>query len=111
MSRIEIKLCEQDCRAIDLLLDGGSSAIQSDPPNLQVVDGMSAGYLPHVNPVEPERIEAVQHVLSALELLPAEEPPPGLVERTLAHIDQSMRSSTHDSFRSPLQADPSIPPA
>jgi hypothetical protein len=115
------KLREEDSRAVDVLLDRGSvvSGLPANPSS-QPSDGMStAGFSLHASPVEPERMKSVQQVLDLLKLLPDEEPPAGLVERTLARIDrQALEAVSGDvagepaPFRSSaLVADPSLPPA
>lgn len=94
-------LSEEDRRAVDLLLDrrlaaaGNGSGMDSDGMN-------AAMYTPHA-PVGQDRIERVERLLDVLNLLPAEEPPPGLVERTLAFVQNATGDVTegHLPFRPP----------
>ncbi|HEX8914267.1 MAG TPA: hypothetical protein VF796_18100 [Humisphaera sp.] len=73
----------------------------------------AAAFSTHASPIDPERLQAMQGVLSLLSLLPDEEPPAGMLERTLDRIERSTaRPGEHVPFRAPgLTADPSLPPA
>jgi hypothetical protein len=114
MSGVNVKLSDDDRRAIDLLLDRSPAATAGrDGPFLNSVNGMSAGgYHIHATQTRPESLQAVQQVMGLLSLLPVEDPPAGLLERTLAHVARSVDST--DAMRYPhpaLRADPSLPPA
>lgn len=88
-----MKLSNEDHRAIDLLLERGAAAsVSGNSATQSAADGMSSasGYLSHSQPVNSNSLRAVQQVFDLLSLLPDEEPPADLVERTLARIDQSV---------------------
>lgn len=90
-----MKLSNEDHRAIDLLLERGAAAPASGSGvSLTSADGMSSasGYLSHAAPVNPNSLRAVQQVFDLLNMLPPEEPPADLVQRTLDRIDQSVAS-------------------
>ena len=66
-------------------------------------DGMSRSFSPHVNPVSQEHLAAAESVLGLLSLLPQEDPPAGLVERTMARIEGAIDTTReHRPFRSPV---------
>jgi len=69
------KLCDADRRAVDLVLD------RSLPDN--------AGVFVQQN-VPPHRVRSVEKILSLLQHLPVEEPPPDLVSRTLRRVDAAL---------------------
>ena len=71
-------LGESDRRAVDLLLDGSAGAGDSVE---------AGGYVPHVQPAIEPGIQAVQSVLSLLDLLPVADPPADLVTRAMSRID------------------------
>ena len=73
MNRIGRKLADEDLRAIDLLLDLGST-------NAQVVTRMATAAC-------QRRVTAASRLLSKLDALPASDPPAGLVARTMARVD------------------------
>jgi hypothetical protein len=106
-----VNLRNDDRRAIDLMLDEGHAATAGAGSNLSTVDGMNVGYLSNASPISRDSVQAVQTVLSLLSLLPVEEPPVGLVERTLARIDASVDAVEHVAYRPGIQVDPSMPPA
>jgi hypothetical protein len=107
-----VKLRNDDRRAIDLMLDNGHAAAAGTGSNLSsTVDGMNVGYLSNASPISQDSVQAVQTVLSLLSLLPVEEPPVGLVERTLARIDESVDAMDHAAYRPGIQIDPSMPSA
>ena len=89
-----MKLSNEDHRAIDLLLERGAAASVSNGAAVSAADGMSSasGYLSHSQPVNYNSIQAVQQVFDLLSLLPDEEPPADLVERTMARIEQSVNA-------------------
>lgn len=72
----------------------------------------AAGYTTHAAPTDPESVQGVERLLGILNLLPAEEPPVGLVERTLARCERGVAESAadHMPFRMPAGLD-SIPHA
>jgi len=110
-----VKLSDNNRRAIDLMLDRGMSAAGPNGSPFSSRDGMSAaaGYVSHTGPADQQSVQAVQRVLDLLSLLPNEEPPADLVERTLARIEQAVSpaAAAQMPFRSGLGADPSIPHA
>lgn len=111
---VNVKMTQDDRRAIDLLLDRSPAASAGgQQATLSSVDGMnSAAYLSHETPIDQDSVHAVQQVLSLLSLLPDEEPPLGLVERTLARIDQSTDGAGDAmQYRPELHGDRSVPPA
>jgi hypothetical protein len=99
-----VKLSNEDHRAIDLLLERGSAASASATGSaLSSADGMSSasGYLSHAAPVNPNSLRAVQQVFDLLNMLPPEEPPADLLQRTLDRIDQSVSGVSEPApFRS-----------
>jgi hypothetical protein len=114
MSGVNVKLSDDDRRAIDLLLDRSPAATAGrDGRPLHSVQGMSAAtYLPHASPISSDSLQAVQDVMGLLSLMPDEDPPAGLVQRTLDLIDRSVDSADAMRYRHPaLRADPSIRPA
>lgn len=64
-------------------------------------DGMNRSFAPHVDLVGQDNLAAAERVLGLLSLLPPEEPPMGLLERTLAHIEGAVDTRGHRPFRSP----------
>ena len=64
------QLTEQDSQAVDLLLDRDSDPNLPTPSTTAVL----------------KRIQAVERLLHLLDQLPAPNPPPGLVLRTLARV-------------------------
>ncbi len=112
MSGVTVKLSDDDRRAIDLMFDRGAAATAGIGRDFSSADGMSSGgYHPHAAPINPDSLEAVERVLGLMSLLPDEEPPAGLVERTLARIEQSVDAVEAMTFRPALRIDPSLPPA
>jgi len=86
-----VKLSNEDHRAIDLLLERGAAASASvTGAGMSSGDGMSSGYLSHAAPVNPNSLRAVQQVFDLLNLLPPEEPPADLVQRTLDRVDRAV---------------------
>ena len=73
MNRKARKLADEDLRAIDLLLDLGST-------NAQVVTRMATAAC-------QRRVTAAGRLLAKLDALPAGDPPAGLVARTMARVD------------------------
>jgi hypothetical protein len=71
------KLTDQDRQAVDLVLDRFSTMARED--GVIAVDGA---------PAEPH-VQSVERILSVLEAMPAPEPAPDLVARTLARIAAS----------------------
>jgi hypothetical protein len=110
-----VKLSDDNRRAIDLMLDRGTAASSATGASFSSRDGMSAasGYVSHTSPADTQSVQAVQRVLDLLSLLPSEEPPADLVERTIARIEQAVSptAAMHQPFRPGLTADPSIPHA
>lgn len=91
------KLSEEDRQAVDLLLDRQRAVAPGG--NGMDVEGMTRGFSPHVVPVNQDRVIAVSELLGLLDLMPSEEPPPGLVDRTIARIEGSIAAPEHEPFR------------
>lgn len=89
-----------DGRAIDLLLDRQRTVAAGG--NGMDTDGMSRSFSPHMDVVNPESLEAAERVLSLLSLIPQEEPPAGLVEKTMARIEGSLDTRDRHSYRHPI---------
>ena len=85
-----MKLSNEDHRAIDLLLERGAAASASVTGAGIPGDGMSSGYTSHAAPVDPNSLRAVQQVFDLLNLLPPEEPPADLLQRTLDRVDRAI---------------------
>jgi hypothetical protein len=85
-----VKLSNEDHRAIDLLLERGAAASASVTGAGIPGDGMSSGYTSHAAPVDPNSLRAVQQVFDLLNLLPPEEPPADLLQRTLDRVDRAI---------------------
>jgi len=94
-----MNLSDEDRRAIDLLFDQQRTIVGGG--NGMNADGLVGGFSPHAPAVSQERIAGVERVLSLLDMLPLEEPPPGLVERTLARIEGSMDPADRPPLRHP----------
>jgi|SRR5687768_2924874 len=74
------RLGDSDRRAVDLLLDRSTGAVDGD--------GNGNGrFVAHAHPGTEPGIQSVQRVLSLLDLMPADEPSADLVTRTLARIE------------------------
>jgi hypothetical protein len=69
------QLSPEDRRAVDLVLDGES--MQRGPMYAAVNNGVG------------ERMNAAERLLQLLDYLPAEEPPPDLVRRTMQRIEEA----------------------
>jgi hypothetical protein len=72
------RLGESDRRAVDLLLDRTTDAGNGNG---------NGGYVAHAQPATEPGIQAVQRVLSLLDVMPADEPAADLIARTMARID------------------------
>ncbi len=97
---MSVTMRDEDRRAIDLLLD--RSPATAGGGNGMDGDGMSAAvYTTHADPTSQDAIEGVERLLGLLSLLPAEEPPADLVERTLARCEQGLigTAAEHLPFR------------
>ncbi len=70
-------MSENDRRAIDLLLDRSADAN----------NGNGNAYVTHAQTATEPSIQAVQSVLTVLDLMPVDEPTSDLLTRTLARID------------------------
>ena len=112
ISEFNVKLSDNNRRAIDLMLDRGTAASGANQSPFSR-DGMSAasGYVSHTTPADQESVQAVQRVLDLLSLLPNEEPPTDLVERTMARIEQSVSPAAAAQMPFRLGVDPTIPHA
>jgi hypothetical protein len=74
------RLAVSDRRAVDLLLDRSTDAATGD-------GGGNGSYVSHAQAATEPGIQAVQRVLSLLDMLPAEDPPADLVARTMARLE------------------------
>ena len=72
------RLGESDRRAVDLLLDRTTGTDNGNG---------NGGYVTHAQPATEPGIQAVQSVLSLLDVMPADEPAADLMARTMARID------------------------
>ena len=72
------RLGESDRRAVDLLLDRTMGAGNGNG---------NGGYVTHAQPAPEPGLQAVQRVLSLLDVMPADEPADDLMARTMARID------------------------
>lgn len=70
------RLCDEDCRAVDLLLDHGNTASQR---------GVSAA----AERVPQRRMAAAQRVMDLIGIMPATEPPDDLLARTMQRVAQA----------------------
>ena len=75
------RLGERDRRAVDLLLDRSTGTENGDGNG-----NGNGGYVAHAALATEPGIAAVQSVLSLLDMLPADEPPADLLERTMSRI-------------------------
>jgi hypothetical protein len=107
---MSVNFTAEDRRAIDLLMD--RRHLVAAGGNGMDAEGMSGGFTLHETPVSQERLVPIEGVLELLSMMPVEEPPAGLVERTLAWIDQKADGSHEQAapFRS-TSLDNSIPHA
>lgn len=80
-------LGNEDRQSIDLLLDGAARS-QTGGVSLQGVASNS-------------RVSAAQRVLALLDVMPSEEPPADLVERTMRLIDRSSPRRDHAGLSTP----------
>jgi hypothetical protein len=86
---MSIRLYPEDCHAIDLLLDQGTRAAGGN---------LGRSITASASSIAQDRLAAVQRVLGLLELMPAPQPPPDLIKKTLARIEEAPRS-----VRGPVQ--------
>ena len=86
-----VTLRDADARAVDLLLDR-AAATRSD------------GGMVFVNQpgVSTERVAALEHVLSLLNVMPASDPSSDLVRRTLQRVDAAAAGSPLHDERAPM---------
>jgi len=82
------RLRDEDRRAVDLLLDRAASGSGAGNGNGNGHAGrhVAAAFTPVSGDVQT-RLPAVQKVLQMLDMLPAEEPPQDLLNRTLRRVD------------------------
>jgi hypothetical protein len=83
------KLTDQDRQAVDLVLDRFTTMARED--GVIAVDGA---------PAEPH-VQSVEQILNVLAAMPAPEPAPDLVARTLARIDAMSPSGVMTDVRPP----------
>jgi hypothetical protein len=79
-------LSEEDGRAIDLFLDQG-------------VAQTTGGIAMHSPAVPPAKMVAVEKILGLLGQMPADEPPPNLLARTLQRIEKSEKGEKPEDRR------------
>ena len=72
------RLGDSDRRAVDLLLDRSTDAVNGDG---------NGQFVAHAQPGTEPGIQSVQRVLSLLDLMRADEPSADLMTRTLARIE------------------------
>jgi hypothetical protein len=84
------KLGDQDRHAVDLLLDRPESS-----------DAVPGAFL-SPGPVEPQRMQSVEKILSLLQELPRIEPPADLARRTIRRIEQAGAAATPPPQQAPL---------
>ena len=111
---MNVRLRNEDRRAVDLLLDRAASGAGVSPAGAgngnghgnSQGPGQSHGHAAAASftPVSGElrgRLPAVQKVLQMLDMLPAEEPPQDLLTRTLRRLDTEL--AKHPSTLRPPQ--------
>ena len=98
---MKLKLTPDDRTAIDLLL-GEASAAAQNPPQRQTQR--------YAATADTQHVQAVRTVLQLLAVLPAPEPSPDLVSRTLAHVQQAA-GQTHQPIAQPAAPLSMHPPA
>ena len=87
---MQLQLGEEDRRAVDLLLDQGLTA--------EAMGSARAGYAaPSADPARL-RLRSVSDLLGMLSLLPAAEPPPDLVARTLRFVEGAAGTTPRGSY-------------
>jgi hypothetical protein len=86
---------DEDRRAVDLFLDQGAGAAKG-------------GVTKVVPLVSQKRMASVLKILALLDELPAQDPPPNLVEKTMRRIDRASGKTPVHPVRRPT---PIIPPA
>ena len=74
------RLNAEDGRTLDLLLDGAAKTGGN---------GNGGQPLSHHGIASKDRVAATQSFLKLLDVLPAEDPPADLLERTMRHIDRA----------------------
>lgn len=88
------KLNHTDRHAVDLLLDGGQDVGEPGKPPLV-----------HPARIGPAPVQSLEKILSTLQTLPAVDPPPDLLAKTLAHIERvshvAARPSRHNHAAAP----------
>jgi hypothetical protein len=73
------QLADEDRRAVDLLLDGGSDTSAGE-----------SGKFVAPGSFDPDRVHSVEMILSLLHRLPAGDPPADLAARTLQRVDAAL---------------------
>jgi hypothetical protein len=73
-----MKLSDEDGRAVDLLLDR------------KTISPIASGDFVESIGIEPQRVQTIQQILTALKQLPAEEPAADLASRTLRRVDAAI---------------------
>jgi hypothetical protein len=88
------KLTDEDRRAVDLFLDQGAEATNDAVTRM-------------VPLVSQKRMSAVLKTLAMLDLMPVEEPPTNLIEKTMRRIDREISETTAQPSG---RATPATPP-
>jgi hypothetical protein len=89
------RLSDEDRRAVDLVLDRP--------------DGESAEVVLPSPPPSPQSVQSVEKILSLLQSMPANDPPPDLAARTLRRIDQALAAMNATAVPNVAQRDPQPP--
>lgn len=89
---MSMTLCDEDRRALDLLLDRTLAASVRGDGN-GGGNGHGVVFAAHSG-VPTERLESAEKVLRMLELLPAGDPPQDLLSRTLRRVDEASAGLT-----------------
>ena len=83
------KLGDKDRHAVDLCLDRPEAG-----------EGDSGAFL-RPGPIEPQRMQSVEKILSLLQELPRIEPPADLARRTIRRIEQAGAAATPPPVQQP----------
>jgi hypothetical protein len=83
------KLGDKDRHAVDLFLD------RPEPPE------PNSGAFLKPGPIEPQRMQSVEKILSLLQQLPRIEPPADLARRTIRRIEQAGAAATPPPVQQP----------
>ena len=87
-----MRLADQDRHAIDLILDHGAAS---------VTDAGGAFVAPPTGDEMRQRVAGIDTILAVLGTMPAQEPSPDLVARTMRRIDQRAADPDADQITVP----------